>query len=122
MGAAVSIAKRPIRFEDSDCRQWIRIHAPCRWMGNIQLHFQEVPLSSLEDAGSPKDPAVVIKWLDRMRAGRSVPPLIVSKSSDRSYYVHDGNHRLCALRTLAAEQDDFPGSGRVCSAPPRILL
>lgn len=106
MFSATSVARSRIRFIDHDCHAWIATQAPCRWLKNVDLRFSEVPLSLLEDSGSPRDPAVVAKWSLRMQHGRGVPSLIVCKTSHGTYCVQDGNHRLSALRDFYSDKTE----------------
>src|SRR5512146_1731283 len=117
MAVTISVSVRPIGFSDFQCENWLWTDAPCRWKKHATIKFQAVPLSSLEDAGSLKSDQIVGTWLNRIKTGHLVPPLVVSKTQHGTYYVHDGNHRLAALRQLFEKPEEVPI--RVACVVPR---
>jgi LmbE family N-acetylglucosaminyl deacetylase len=86
-----------IRYQDHLAMRWVRLSAPLRWHGNVNLHFRMVRYSQLESAGSPKNPPVVAKWVRKLTTGKPIPPLIVCKTERNTFYLRDGNHRYEAL-------------------------
>lgn len=106
-----------IRYGESGSRDWLWTGAPCSWQSRVDLQFTTVPLGQLEPAGSWTHPAVVSKWLARMRAGRTVPPPVVCETDHGTLYVHDGNHRYEAMRSLFA--GDIEAPVRVARLVPR---
>jgi LmbE family N-acetylglucosaminyl deacetylase len=107
MCAATSVGIQAIRFIDSESQQWFWTEAPCFWFRRSSLEFLYVSLSSLESSGSVTHPQIVSKWIRRLKSGRAVPGLVVSKTEHGTFFVHDGNHRLQALRTLFTENSDL---------------
>jgi len=80
--------------------KWILHLSPPEWRGRVRVEVREAPLRLLEFAGCPVDPDVVTGWVATLREGRQVPPPVVNLTPHGAYYVHDGNHRLMALRQV----------------------
>jgi LmbE family N-acetylglucosaminyl deacetylase len=97
-GAKPAPRNSDIRYQDYLAEEWIRLHAPCRWQGNVEVTFGEVPYAQLEPAGSCKRPRIVARWLQRLRRREPIAPLIVIPNGRGTYYVREGNHRHEALR------------------------
>lgn len=114
---AIAAEKAKVHYADGATRAWLWAQAPCRWHGKVELNFRFVPLRLLKAAGSLKDPAVIGRWLQRMQAGRAIPPLLVCARDGGTYYVRDGNHRLEAIRTFLASHEN--AQVRVAVAIPK---
>lgn len=76
-GAKPAYENSAIGYQDYLSKEWIRLHAPCRWQGNVQLAFRDIPYAQLEPAGSGKRPEVVAGWLERLRQRKPIAPLVV---------------------------------------------
>jgi LmbE family N-acetylglucosaminyl deacetylase len=118
MCAATRVARPLIRYNDFESKQWWFTQSPCHWSTNSRLEFTDVPLSLLESSGSMRRPDLAAKWKRRAEEGRGFPPLIVSKTSHGTYYVHDGNHRLDVLHRIY--EDDRDVLVRVACVVPRV--
>jgi len=116
VGAAFAPAtqNQAIRYEDNGSREWLWSEAPCRWHARITLEFRNVPFRALQAAASRKDPSVVFSYEQRLRLGRTLAPLVVSETGRGTYYIHDGNHRHLAMRSILAPDSDV----RVAIAVP----
>lgn len=102
MYGTATVQRSSIRYGDHGSHAWIWKEAPCNWDGNVEVQFVDVALRELEPAGSWTNPAIVSRWLRRMKAGRAVPPIVVCATERGSLYIRDGNHRFEALRDLFA--------------------
>jgi hypothetical protein len=98
-------ARSPVRYNDYFPEKWLRYLSPEEWRGRVSLTFFETPLSALEHAGCDTDPDVVEGWLQTLRAGCPVPPPIATVTERGRLYLHDGNHRLEALRQYFGDED-----------------
>ena len=107
MSAITSVSRPQIRYSDSESRRWWMTQGPCNWAAKTHLEFREVPLPLLESGGSMRHPDVIARWHKRIERGRAIPPPIVSQTSHGTYYVHDGNHRLNALRVRLENETYF---------------
>lgn len=87
-----------IIYNPAFSEKWLAFLSPLSWRGAVKAEYRDVPVESLEHAGSLTDPDVVEGWKSSICAGRPIPPAIVSETKQGSYYVHDGNHRLSAMR------------------------
>jgi len=94
-----------IRYNDYGAHAWLQTGAPCRWRGRTDLEFRDVALRSLQPSSSGRDPEVVSEYLHCMRTGKGVAPLVVCETGSGTYYIHDGNHRHEAMRTLLEDAD-----------------
>jgi hypothetical protein len=95
----MSAAAQPaIAYNPDFSEKWVLYLSPEEWRGRVTVEFREVPLCALEFAGCPVDPDVITGWVATLREGRQVPPPVVNLTPHGAYYVHDGNHRLMALR------------------------
>ncbi|MFB3915378.1 MAG: PIG-L family deacetylase [Terriglobales bacterium] len=72
------------------------------------MEFDTVPLGRVEHAGSLMDPAVIARWLRKIRTGRAIPPLIVCPTEHNTFYVFDGNHRHQALHIAFSGDTSVP--------------
>jgi LmbE family N-acetylglucosaminyl deacetylase len=90
--------KRNVFYRDYLSKEWVRVHAPCRWHGNVELRFRSIRFAQLEPAASRKRPQVVTKWLAKLETREPIPPMIASLTQRGTYYVHEGNHRHEAMR------------------------
>ncbi len=106
---AVGLAKetRKIRYSDQGVLEWLRAKAPCNWNGRIDVEFREVPLNRLQQASSPRNLQTVEDYGTKIAFSRALSPLVVSETGHGTYYVHDGNHRVDAFRSVAADSADF---------------
>lgn len=109
MAARLSIAYNPDFSE-----KWVLFLSPEEWRGRVRVEFRDVPLRQIEFAGCLVDPDVIDGWVATLHEGRQVPPPVVNETPHGSYYVHDGNHRLMALRKWLGEE----GTIRVAVAVP----
>ena len=89
-----------VTYNPDFSEKWILFLSPEEWRGRVRVEFREVPLGLLEFAGCEIDPDVIEGWVATLREGRQVPPPVVNLTPHGSYYVHDGNHRLAALRRV----------------------
>jgi hypothetical protein len=86
------------RVADRSAERWLWNHAPCSWIGNVEIDLKPVSFWSLEPACSLKHWDVVALWTRQMACRRQIPPFIVSLTDHDTYFIHDGNHRYEALR------------------------
>jgi Domain of unknown function (DUF4118)/ParB-like nuclease domain len=98
------MAATAVRYNNCFAEKWIRDLSPPEWRGRVEVEYVDVPLSSLEHAGSWTDPAVVQGWVTTIRNGGTIPPLVGVLTERGTYYLHDGNHRLEALQEVLGEQ------------------
>ena len=89
-----------VAYNPDFAEKWILYLSPQEWRGRVRAEFREVPLGLLEFAGCEVDPDVIEGWVATLREGRQVPPPVVNLTPHGAYYVHDGNHRLMAMRQV----------------------
>ncbi|HWR15504.1 MAG TPA: ParB/Srx family N-terminal domain-containing protein [Terriglobales bacterium] len=87
-----------IRVADSKAYHWFWSHAPCYWQGKVDLEICLIDFGLLEPAHTLKHWDVLATWTRQIACRRQIPPLIVSRTPHGTYYIHDGNHRVEALR------------------------
>lgn len=87
-----------IRIADSAAYQWFWTSAPCYWRGRVDVQIRTIDFDVLEPANTLKHWDVLATWTRQIACRRQIPPLIVSLTERGTYYVHDGNHRLEAIR------------------------
>jgi LmbE family N-acetylglucosaminyl deacetylase len=104
-----------LRYQDHGALAWLWTGAPHRWLGKVTVEFRYVPFHSLQSAASGKNPDVVSRYKRRIVAGNCVAPLVVSATGYGTYYIHDGNHRHEAMRSILASNTRV----RVAVAVPR---
>jgi hypothetical protein len=102
------MAATVISYNNCFAEKWIRDLSPPEWRGRVEIEYRDVPLSALEHAGSWTDPAVVAGWVNTLRNGGAIPPPVAVLTEYGTYYLHDGNYRLEALRCAFGEQSDEP--------------
>lgn len=115
---AVSRVSSKIRYNELGTYEWLWEQAPWLWNGHVDLQFTDLPLSSLRPSGCCIDPAVVDIHLNTLRNRRALSPLVVCHDSAGGWYIHDGNHRYCALRDFFAGNDQ--AHVRVAIAVPHV--
>lgn len=108
-----------IYYHDFLSQEWVRLHGPCRWQGNVQLKFRSIPYRLLEPAGSWKRPEIVAKWLLRLQRREPVPPVIVCPTERGTYYVREGNHRHEALGLFLGDKAERSRIRAVVALPKR---
>jgi hypothetical protein len=86
-----------VRYSDRYTNYWVRFRSPEEWRGRACLHYRRVPFARLQPAGSPTHLEVRAHWREMLARGEPIPPPVVSATERGTYYVHDGNHRYCAL-------------------------
>jgi len=109
------MASPAVAYNPDFSEKWILYLSPEEWRGRVRAEFREVPLGLLEFAGCEVDPDVIAGWVATLREGRQVPPPVVNETPHGAYYVHDGNHRLLALRKALGPQATI----RVAVAVPK---
>ena len=87
-----------IRVADSGAYRWLWSQGPCFWRRKVEVTFREVDFWSLQPAPSLKHWDVLAVWTRQIACRRKIPPLIVSETEHGTYFIHDGNHRLEAIR------------------------
>ena len=87
-----------IRVADSAAYQWLWSNAPCYWQGKIDVQLRLIDFDLLEPANTLKHWDVLATWTRQIACRRQIPPLIVSLTPQGTYYIHDGNHRMEAIR------------------------
>lgn len=92
-----------IRFQEKGAWSWLWRDAPYFWNERIEVEFREVRFDRLQPSQSLRDPDRVDFWTDQIRAGRSIPALVVTETGNGFYFVQDGNHRYTALERLRDE-------------------
>jgi len=97
------MASPAVAYNPDFSEKWILYLSPEEWRGRVRAEFREVPLGLLEFAGCEVDPDVIAGWVATLREGRQVPPPVVNVTPHGAYYVHDGNHRLMAMRQVLGE-------------------
>lgn len=105
-GTAIGLSKSnfDIRYCDQGVFTWLWTQAPCAWQEKTTIEFREVSLGELQGATSGKNPATVARYVEAIERGKNFAPLVVCTTGHGTYYVHDGNHRLRALRSVADEE------------------
>lgn len=107
-----------ITYNEGFSEKWICCLSPIEWRGKVDVQFEDIRLSQLEHAGCHTDPCVVEGWLATLQRGGAIPPPVAVQTDRGTYYLHDGNHRLEALRGLF-EATDADTLIRVAVARPR---
>jgi hypothetical protein len=92
-------------YNDGFSQKWVEQLAPIEWREHLAVQFVDVPVGAVEAAQSIIDPEVVEGWREYLTRGCSFPPPVASKTENGTYYLHDGNHRFRAYRTVFAEAD-----------------
>jgi hypothetical protein len=96
--AVSKCAQNPIRYSDISASLWLWSGAPVSWRNRVDLRLHDVGFFELEPANTLKHWDVLAWWTRLLSEGRAIPPIIVSRTEHGSLYVHDGNHRLAAMR------------------------
>lgn len=99
-GVAPARDESQVRYSDYGAYAWFRSGAPCRWANRAEIEFRYVELRRLQQASSGKHPEIVSSYVRKIRNGNVIAPLVVSETVAGMYYVHDGNHRHEAMRTV----------------------
>jgi hypothetical protein len=94
----------PVRVSGAAAYAWFWSQAPCFWRGKVSLALREVAFEELEPANTLKHWDVLATWTRQVACRRVIPPLIVSQTEAGRYYIHDGNHRLEAIRICYRRQ------------------
>jgi hypothetical protein len=105
VGVASARDNPKVRYSDYGAYAWLRSGAPCRWRNKTRIEFRHVSLRSLQQAVSGKHPEVISKYARCLQLGKPIAPLVASETAAGTYYIHDGNHRCEALRTVLTETD-----------------
>lgn len=96
--AAKKSVASPVRYSDISARLWIWSGAPLQWRDKVDVEFVDIGFFELEPANTLKHWDVLACWTRAIARGRTIPPLVVSRTGHGTYYVHDGNHRMEAMR------------------------
>lgn len=106
-GAAVAPTRQHshLRYNDYGVHAWLLAQGPCRWRGKTDFEFRAVALRSLQAAWSGKNPEIVSQYVRCMKTGKRVAPLVVCETGSGTYYIHDGNHRHQAMRSVLKDPD-----------------
>lgn len=96
--AAKKCLSPAVRYSDVLAERWLWSGAPLHWHDKVDLTFEEVGIFDLEPASSLKHWDVLAFWTSMLARRRAVPPIIVSRTAQGTYYIHDGNHRYEAIK------------------------
>jgi hypothetical protein len=86
-----------VRYQDRYTERWIQFRSPEEWCGHTRVLYRRVPFSKLRPAGSQTHIEVKAYWLRMLARAEPIPPLVACATPNGEYYLHDGNHRYCAL-------------------------
>lgn len=96
--ATAKIFSNPIRYSDIRAELWLWSGAPITWQDKVTVEFRNVGFQELCPAHTLKHWDVIGVWANEIACRRAIPPLVVTEKECGAYYVHDGNHRLEAMR------------------------
>jgi hypothetical protein len=99
----VNVSRPNIKYNSGFSEKWVFQLSPQEWRGKVDVEFVQVPLSSLEHAGCWTDPEVVSGWVRTLSDSKPIPPPVAVLTERGTYYLHDGNHRLDALRIFVTD-------------------